>query len=60
VEPMPQTRSEGITPETDRLLRLLMEELPLKQAVKLAAAISGEKKNALYEYGLTIKNNAND
>lgn len=60
VEPMLQTEVTGIAPEIDRMLRLLMAELPLKQAVKLAAAISGEKKNALYEYGLTIKDNARD
>lgn len=57
VEPMPQAEATGIAPEIDRMLRLLMAELPLKQAVKLAAEISGEKKNALYEYGLKIKDN---
>jgi 16S rRNA (cytidine1402-2'-O)-methyltransferase len=29
--------------------------LPLKQAVKLAAAVSGEKKNALYDLALVLK-----
>jgi 16S rRNA (cytidine1402-2'-O)-methyltransferase len=29
--------------------------MPLKQAVKLAAEISGEKKNALYELALQLK-----
>lgn len=57
VEPLPQAESAEIAPEVDRVLRLLMAELPLKQAVKLAAEISGEKKNALYEYGLKIKDN---
>lgn len=55
IEPLPEAESAEIAPEVDRMLRLLMAELPLKQAVKLAAAISGEKKNALYEYGLKIK-----
>lgn len=36
-------------------LKLLLGELPLKQAVKLAADISGEKKNALYELALKLK-----
>lgn len=36
-------------------LKLLLSELPLKQAVKLAAEISGEKKNALYELALKLK-----
>ncbi|PKO94045.1 MAG: 16S rRNA (cytidine(1402)-2'-O)-methyltransferase [Betaproteobacteria bacterium HGW-Betaproteobacteria-1] len=57
VESLPEAASAEIAPEVDRVLRLLMAELPLKQAVKLAAEISGEKKNALYEYGLKIKDN---
>lgn len=55
IESLPEPESTEIAPEVDRMLRLLMAELPLKQAVKLAAEISGEKKNALYEYGLKIK-----
>jgi len=57
IEPLPEVDSAEIAPDVDRILRLLMVELPLKQAVKLAAEISGEKKNALYEYGLKIKDN---
>ena len=38
-----------------RTLEALLGELPLKQAVKLAAEISGAKKNALYELALTLK-----
>ncbi|MFT4190542.1 MAG: 16S rRNA (cytidine(1402)-2'-O)-methyltransferase [Comamonas sp.] len=38
-----------------RALRLLMAELPLKTAVKLAAELSGEPRNALYDEGLRIK-----
>ena len=41
--------------DNDRLLTLLMQELPLKTAVKLAAEISGEPKNALYERALLLK-----
>ncbi len=33
-------------------LKILLAELPLKQAVKLAAAITGEKRNVLYDYAL--------
>jgi len=29
-----------------------MQELPLKQAASLAAKITGEKKNALYQKGV--------
>ena len=39
-----------------RVLKLLLAELPLKTAVKLAAEISGEPKNALYEAALALKN----
>ncbi|MGB4812976.1 MAG: 16S rRNA (cytidine(1402)-2'-O)-methyltransferase [Methylophilaceae bacterium] len=45
----------SVTEEAIKVLKLLMAELPLKHAVKLAADISGEKKNALYEIALKIK-----
>lgn len=38
-----------------RVLRLLLEQLPLKTAVKLAADITGEPRNALYQIALTLK-----
>ena len=41
-------------PDT-RVLKLLLEHLPLKTAVKLAADISGEPRNALYELALGLK-----
>lgn len=41
--------------EATRTLQLLLAELPLKQAVKLAAEISGRPKNALYELALAWK-----
>ncbi len=41
--------------QDDRLLKLLLEHLPLKTAVKLAADISGEPRNALYERALALK-----
>ncbi len=41
--------------ELDRLLLLMMEELPLKQAASLTAKILGMKKNAAYQRALTIK-----
>jgi len=39
-----------------RTLRLLMNELPLKQAVALAAQISGAPRNAVYEAALALRN----
>lgn len=41
--------------EAMRTLKLLLADLPLKQAVKLAAQISGRPKNALYEQALAWK-----
>lgn len=44
---------DDIAAEQQRVLRLLLDELPLKQAATLAAKITGGKKNALYELALT-------
>lgn len=41
--------------EAERVLSLLLAELPVKQAVKLAAAITGEARNALYRRALELK-----
>ena len=41
--------------EGERVLRCLLAELPLKTAVKLAAEISGEPRNALYALALKLK-----
>ncbi|SMB22364.1 putative methyltransferase [Sterolibacterium denitrificans] len=49
--PAPELPAEAL-----RTLRLLLDELPLKQAVKLAAEISGTARNALYEAALAMKN----
>ncbi len=40
---------------TGRMLKLLMRDLPLKQAVALTAEISGSARNALYEQALALK-----
>lgn len=42
--------------EAERVLRALLAELPLKQAVALTARITGEKRNAVYKLALTMKN----
>jgi 16S rRNA (cytidine1402-2'-O)-methyltransferase len=47
--------SEGVSPEAKRVLGLLLAELPLKTAAKLAAEITGVSKNSLYAEGLSLK-----
>jgi 16S rRNA (cytidine1402-2'-O)-methyltransferase len=44
---------------TERILTLLLAELPLRQAASLAAQISGVGKNVLYEYALQLKSRIN-
>jgi 16S rRNA (cytidine1402-2'-O)-methyltransferase len=39
----------------ERTLRVLLEELPLKQAVAVAARLTGAGRNALYQRALAIK-----
>jgi 16S rRNA (cytidine1402-2'-O)-methyltransferase len=46
---------EDATGEGLRVLQLLLPELPLKSAVKLAAEISGESNNTLYDLALALK-----
>ncbi len=41
--------------DSERVLGLLLEELPLKRAVKLAAEITGSPRNALYDAALRSK-----
>jgi 16S rRNA (cytidine1402-2'-O)-methyltransferase len=49
------TPVDDATGEGLRVLQLLLPELPLKTAVKLAAEISGESKNTLYDQALALK-----
>jgi 16S rRNA (cytidine1402-2'-O)-methyltransferase len=55
VEATPLVDAAPIDEEAERILRLLLTDLPLKQAVKLAAEITSVKKNLLYEFALKIK-----
>jgi 16S rRNA (cytidine1402-2'-O)-methyltransferase len=55
VEGAPHIDEKEISQDTLRTLEILLSELPLKQAVKLAADISGAKKNALYDRALALQ-----
>lgn len=46
---------DGPDAEALRVLKLLLAELPLKGAARLAAEITGVSKNALYQAGLSLK-----
>jgi 16S rRNA (cytidine1402-2'-O)-methyltransferase len=48
--PVAASKGEGL-----RVLQMLLPELPLKTAVKLAAEITGESKNQLYDLALSLK-----
>jgi len=50
-----QNDAEKSTAESTRILEILVKELPLKQAVMLAAQITGEKKNKLYDQAVLLK-----
>ena len=41
--------------EAERVLRLLLAELPTKTAVKLTAEITGANRNTLYDRALELK-----
>jgi 16S rRNA (cytidine1402-2'-O)-methyltransferase len=50
----------GLSAETLKTLSLLLEALPLKQAVQLTARISGANRNELYQLALKLKNHDHD
>jgi len=55
ISPLSAIESDAGDVEQRRVLEILLEELPLKQAAHLAARITGGRKNALYELALTLK-----
>lgn len=51
----PPRSENGLPDEVERVLKVLLDELPLKQAADLAAKVTGEKKNALYKHALELQ-----
>jgi len=48
-------RKEGLDDEAERILGVLLRDMPLKQAVQLAVQITGAGKNELYQRALELK-----
>lgn len=51
----PKRDDDGELIEAERVLGILLAELPTKQAAALAAEITGRKKNELYDLALKLK-----
>mgnify|MGYP000205612239 CR=1 FL=1 len=55
VEASPPKEEAAVSEDAKHKLKLLLAELPLKQAVKLAAEMTDAKKNDLYQMALSLK-----
>ncbi|MDF2690647.1 MAG: rRNA small subunit methyltransferase [Gammaproteobacteria bacterium] len=53
-----QDHSDEQQLESEKTLKILLKELPLKQAVKIAVELTGINKNELYDLALKLQNKA--
>ncbi len=54
VQGVTRTEDAEVDAEAERIVRILLAELPVKHAAALAAKITGQKKNLLYSMALKI------
>jgi 16S rRNA (cytidine1402-2'-O)-methyltransferase len=47
--------NDKINSNVEQILTILIDELPLKQAAKIAAKLTGINKNTLYKQGLKLQ-----
>jgi len=50
-----ETESDAINSSSEELLKILLDELPVKQAAAIATKITGRKKNELYRLAMELK-----
>jgi 16S rRNA (cytidine1402-2'-O)-methyltransferase len=48
-------KQKGLDGEAERILSILLRELPLRQAVQIAVQVTGTGKNDLYQHALQLK-----
>lgn len=51
----PPVEEDAMQAEAERVLRVLLEELPVKQAVSIAVRLTGLKKNLLYQQAVRMQ-----
>lgn len=52
VQGAPKQENDAITPEQVHIMKVLLEELPVKQAAAIGSKLTGLKKNFLYDWAL--------